>query len=60
MRGIKVASMSIVERDAIWEEVASQVTEQGCALGYYAAPPPLLDSAAAEAAAREPPAPLSA
>jgi hypothetical protein len=60
MQGIKVASVSIVERDAIWEEVASQVTEQGCALGYYAAPPPLLDSAAAEAAVREPPAPLSA
>ncbi len=60
MQGIKVAVVSIPKRDAIWEEVASQVAQQGCALGYRADPPPLLDSASAESAAREPSTPLSA
>jgi hypothetical protein len=60
MQGIKVATASVSERDAIWQEVVSQVAEQQCALGYHAAPPPLLDPAAAESAAREPPAPLTA
>ncbi len=34
-------------RDAIWEEVAAQVSHQGCLLGYHAAAPPVLTQAAA-------------
>lgn len=60
MQGIKVASgVSESERDAIWNEVAQQVSRQGCGLGNYAAPPPLLDSRAAESATERDPMPLT-
>jgi hypothetical protein len=58
MQGIKGATVSPTERDAIWREVTRQVVAQGNALGYHAVPPPLVASHAAEAAALRPPAPL--
>jgi hypothetical protein len=59
MQGIKGATVSPAERDAIWQEGTRQVVAQGCALGYHAAPPSVVASHAAEAAALRAPAPLS-
>lgn len=58
MQGIKGRTVTLAERDAIWQEVVRQVVEQGCGLGYRAAAPPLVASRTAEAAALEAPAPL--
>jgi hypothetical protein len=59
MQGIKVASdLSVADRDAIWTEVAQQVTRQGCGLGYFGSPPPVLEGGAVESAAQHPPKPL--
>lgn len=58
MQGIKGATVSPAERDAIWQEVTRQVVAHGCALGYRAVPPPLAASHAVEAAALRAPAPL--
>jgi hypothetical protein len=45
MQGIKVTTgLSATERDAIWAEVARQVTRQDCGLGHHAWAPPALDS----------------
>jgi hypothetical protein len=60
MQGIKGCTVTEANRDAIWQEVVRQVSDQGCGLGYRAAAPPLVSSQAAEAAARDAPAPLSA
>lgn len=43
MQGIKGSSHDVPGRDEVWAEVARQVVEQGCGLGYHAAAPPLLD-----------------
>jgi hypothetical protein len=59
MQGINNTPVSVSDRDAIWEEVALQVAQQHCALGYHAAPPPMLDSAAAQSASRGRLTPLS-
>lgn len=59
MQGINTATVNAAERDAIWQEVASQVASHGCALGYHAATPPLLARHDAESAALREPAPLS-
>lgn len=59
MQGIKVATVSALERDAIWQEVVRQIVRQGCALGYDAAPPPVIGLHTAEPAARRAPAPLN-
>jgi len=58
MQGINNSSVSVSSRDEIWAEVVSQVTEQGCGLGYHAAPPPFLDRTVAELAARGVPTPM--
>jgi len=60
MQGIKGRTVTAAERDAIWQEVVRQVSDQGCGLGYRATAPPLVSSQAAEAAASHAPAPLSA
>jgi hypothetical protein len=54
--GIKLArkATGMRARDALWEEVARQVAEQGCMLGHPATTPPTLEPAAAELAARAP------
>jgi hypothetical protein len=58
-QGIKVArGVSRSQRDAIWREVARQVVEQGCVLGYHLLPPPLLSESQARAAASRTVAPL--
>jgi hypothetical protein len=39
-QGVKITcGLREAQRDAVWQEVARQVTEQGCVLGYYALPP---------------------
>jgi hypothetical protein len=58
MQGIKGRSITAAERDAIWREVARQIVQHGCGLGYRAAAPPLLASQTAEAAALGSPGPL--
>lgn len=58
-QGIKVASgVSRSRRDAIWREVARQVVEHGCVLGYNLSPPPLLSGSQAREAASGAVAPL--
>ena len=58
MQGIKGRTVTVAERDRIWEEVVGQVVDQGCGLGYRAAAPPLLGRGSAEAASSRTPAPL--
>jgi hypothetical protein len=54
-QGIKGTSdLSEADRDAIWAEVARQVSDQGCHLGYHAALPPLISVQRARAAADHP------
>jgi hypothetical protein len=61
MQGIKItAGLNVAERDEVWSEVARQVAEQGCALGFHASPPPAIDFATAEAAAQRAPAAFAA
>jgi hypothetical protein len=60
MQGIKGRTVTAAERDAIWQELVRQVSDQSCGLGYRAAAPPLVSLHTAEAAALEAPAPLSA
>ncbi len=58
-QGIKVtANLTITDRDAVWAEVAEQVTRQGCGLGYHVPPPPVLGPNAARSAAQHTPRPL--
>ena len=56
MQGIKTTSgLSVIDRDAIWEEVVRQVAQQDCGLGYHAEPPPALGAPNADNAARNGP-----
>ena len=58
-QGIKVArGVSRSRRDAIWREVARQVIEQGCVLGYHFSPPSLLSESQAQVAASRAAVPL--
>jgi hypothetical protein len=59
MQGIKVATVSEAERDAIWQEVVRQVSSDGCALGHHAAAPPVLALETAASAAQRAAAPLT-
>ena len=60
MQGIKITKrLDVQARNAIWEEVAVQVTRQGCMLGHHATTPPTLGPAAAEAAAQGPVEPVT-
>jgi hypothetical protein len=59
-QGIKGTSgLGEAGRDAIWAEVARQVSQQGCQLGYHAPAPPLISAARAQAGAQLPPAALA-
>jgi hypothetical protein len=55
MQGIKLTHLTADDRDSAWEEVARQVSVQGCSLGYRASTPPVLESEAASAASRQSP-----
>jgi len=55
MQGIKLTrDLDSGERDAVWAEVVSQVTDQGCALGYEAGAPPAIDDVTAISASMLP------
>lgn len=59
-QGIKITGgLSVADRDAIWNEVVRQVSENGCGLGYHAAPPPLLTFEDAEEKAGDAPGPVA-
>jgi hypothetical protein len=59
-QGIKGTSdLNGAGRDAIWAEVARQVSDHGCHLGYHAALPPLISVQRARVAADHPAAPLA-
>ena len=58
MQGIKGCTVTVAERDAVWQEVVRQVSDQGCGLGYRATAPPRVSSQAAETVALDAPAPL--
>jgi hypothetical protein len=36
-------NLRVHDRDAVWNEVVSQVTAQGCGLGYHVEAPPVMD-----------------
>jgi hypothetical protein len=60
MQGIKVTpGLKAAERAAIWDQVAKQVANQGCELGYQAPPPPLLEHVDVESAVQMGPAPIN-
>jgi hypothetical protein len=58
MQGIKGRTVTVAERDAIWQEVVRQVSDHGCGLGYRATSPPVASAQTAEASALDAPAPL--
>jgi hypothetical protein len=50
MQGIKVTgNVNARERDAVWNEVVSQVAAQGCGLGHRVEAPPVMDDSAVAA-----------
>ena len=51
-QGVKITcGLREAQRDAVWQEVARQVTEQGGVLGYYASHPPVIAEGGARASA---------
>jgi hypothetical protein len=59
MQGVKVTTgLTANERDAIWAEIARQVTRQHCGLGHHAWAPPTLDSDQAHRIALQNPKPV--